>query len=165
MLLLVLGPAAGLRAAPAGLRRGIIARATPRTRAAVAAAAHDPPAEAHRHPEELLGPWEMRCSYQVFGSTWFELEEEGKCGCSRKVGTCEEWAVVDSQLTFTLHDKLGRPSFFSGVLRADDERGTVVEGEVRAAPKLGSSGASPERGAMKDRAVPRGEFSAFRLDG
>ena len=113
-------------------------------------------------PEELMGPWELKCSVSGMESMWVQLEEEGILSCSSKVGKGCDWSAKKQKrgykLSFRLNDKMSRPINFIGEVTPDDTRGLVVDGEVRGAPKLrGATAAERERG------VVIGEFSGYML--
>ena len=113
-------------------------------------------------PEELLGPWELKCTLSGFGDMWVELKEDGSCDCSSKCGKGVSWYAETVkgrwQITFKLLDKLKRPL----VLRARSMTTTFAEedsGMVRGPPKLG---ATPQ---LIKRGVDMGEFAGFHLNG
>ena len=119
---------------------------------------------ASEHPEELLGPWELECAIagSSFGN-WVELLEEGRCTCSSKVGTGQEWSAQRQpsgawELHFVLLDKVSRPMMYDGVVHADDVRGTCVSGSVRGPPKRGAAVADRQSGVVV------GEFTGYKLE-
>lgn len=114
-------------------------------------------------PEELMGPWELKCSVSGMESMWVQLEEEGNVSCSSKVGKGCDWSAKKQKrgykLSFRLNDKMSRPINFLGEVLPDDTRGLIVDGEVRGAPKLRGATTSE-----RERGVVIGEFSGFLLD-
>jgi hypothetical protein len=111
-------------------------------------------------PEELLGPWELKCSLSGFGDMWVELHEDGSCSCSRSVGSGVSWYAERIKgrwrLRITLNDKLKRPLTFQGAVNDDDDRGTGISGSVLGPPKLrGASDAEVRDG------VVMGEFAGY----
>lgn len=114
-------------------------------------------------PEELLGPWELKCTLSGFGDMWVELKEDGSCDCSSKCGKGVSWYAETVkgrwQITFKLLDKLKRPLVFEGKINDDDVRGRGISGMVRGPPKLG---ATPQ---LIKRGVDMGEFAGFHLNG
>ena len=91
-------------------------------------------------PEELLGPWELKCTISGFEDMWVELHEDGSCSCSSKVGRGVSWYAERIKgrwrLRVVLSDKLKRPLTFEGSVRNDDDRGTGISGSVLGPPKL-----------------------------
>ena len=114
-------------------------------------------------PEELQGPWELKCSVSGMSDTWVELTDEG-CTCSSKVGSCVEWSASRESsgkwaLSFTLNDKLKRPVVFDGIVGADEVRGTAISGSVTIPPaRLGSDASSQQRGKET------GKFTGYKLE-
>ena len=114
-------------------------------------------------PEELMGPWELKCTISGFGDIWVELGEEGECSCSSKIGKGRSWSAEEKKrgqydLKFELADKMSRPLRFEGGVRKDDVRGLVVSGMVRGPPKLRQA-----TEAERKRGVDVGEFSGYKL--
>lgn len=117
----------------------------------------------HVLPEELLGPWELRCSISGMSSIWVEFGEAGDCSCSSSIGKGRKWSAEPQRggawrVRFVLLDKLSRQLRWEGTVRCDELRGLVVTGTVRGPPKRGASPAEIANG------VVIGEFGGFRLE-
>ena len=97
----------------------------------------------HKLPEELMGPWELKCSVSGVGAMWVELDENGRCSCSAKVGKGRRWSAtqVDGywRLRFVLLDKLSRP----------------LRGRVSSSPTTRAAPSSAAKCAAHRSAAPR----------
>ena len=114
-------------------------------------------------PEELQGPWELKCSVSGMSDMWVELTNGG-CACSSKVGSCVDWSATREAsgrwaLSFTLNDKLKRPVVFAGIVGTDEVRGTAISGSLSIPlPRLRQVANSQKR--VKEI----GQFTGYKLE-
>ena len=113
-------------------------------------------------PEELMGPWELKCTLPGAGDMWIELGEDGDCGVSSKLGKGRRWSAEPQRgggwrVRFVILDKLSRQMRWEGSVRKDEVRGAVMSGKVRGPPKHGASAAQIATGVIV------GEFDGYQL--